>query len=443
MLWFKSESLEDFLNNTLYFLLVLICTLSILLAWKFHVDWYWIALGVLPVFTIGLWFIALIKQRVLRTFTRACLYAEAIAKGEFEQFTKASFSEGKVSELYQHLALLSNNLQKKSSSTQAPELLHLLNALPTPVILLNQAAEITYANQALYEYAQCQPTDNDAHVISKLNLIKRKVNEQDRNMEWQLASEHLHMQLLSSQLACNNLDEEKHEADNSSLLIFIDLSSSQEGIKDQARAQLIERIYTLGMNTLTPIVSLVEHMKNENQASANTSPNFVASCHAIKSSCETFTRGIARYMGFVSNTQLNQRLVPLGELLAPHQTQYSELTVKNTRDLENIWCDVEQIQPVIFDLIQNAYEANAKNVSVNLTKHEQYAVLEVIDDGDGFNCITQDLTPFSTTKADAEHEGLSLYFAKSIIERHAGVFECHNNAQQGATVMMLLPFANV
>ena len=44
-----------------------------------------------PLFLICLWFVTLIKQRVLCTFTRTCLYAEAIAKGEFSQFTKSPF----------------------------------------------------------------------------------------------------------------------------------------------------------------------------------------------------------------------------------------------------------------------------------------------------------------------------------------------------------------
>lgn len=439
MLWLKNESLEGFLKFSLLFLVLIICSLYTLLAWKFELAWHWIVVGEFPVILLCLWFVALIKQRVLRTFTRVCLYTEAIAKGEFEQFTKSPFSQGKVNELYQHLSLLSDNLQANTLTDEPKELFNLLNVLPAPVLIVNQDSEIRYANAALYEYTQCTPTNNDFDVISKLNLV-------NKNKTWQLASESSALQVLSSHV---ELEEKAQQ-----LLIFIDYSSSQYELKAEARHQLIERIHALAINTITPIASLSEHVKNQHLCdehlqseylqrsdSSSESDSIIKSCDAIAQSCENFSKGISRYMGFAKDISFNPQWITVSELLAPHQKNHPDLTLDIEQALTQVWCDVEQVQKILFDVIENAYEANAQKVNIVLNKHEEYAVLEIIDDGKGFKCTTQALEPFSSTKPQAE--GLSLYFAKSIIENHSGFFECQNNEVAGATIMMILPFPSI
>lgn len=416
MLWLKNDSLESFLTVSLLFLVVIICTLSILLAWKFQLAWHWIVLEALTVFFLCFWFTALIKQRVLRVFTRACLYAEAIAKGELEQFTTSPFRQGKVNELYEHLALLSGSFQ---ANTLNNELKALLNLLPTPVLIINQASEVNFANKALYEYAECQQSVNDLELIAKLNL-------ENKNKAWQLTKERAGVKVLSSQIV--------REDDIQQLFIFIDFLSTQRELKVQTRHQLVECIHTLGINTLTPIASLSEHLREEHKSS----PSIIQSCEAISQSCESFLAGISRYMGFSKNTDLSPQWILASVLLEPYQKNYPDINFDIDQALKYIWCDAGKIQKILFDLIQNAYEAKANNVNVVLIKHEQYAVLEVIDDGEGFNSIEPPLEPFSTTKLGAD--GLSLYFAKHIIESHSGVFEHQNNVERGATIMIILPF---
>lgn len=420
MLWFKNESLESFLKFNLFFLVILICTLYTLLAWKFQLPWHWIAAGEVLVFLTSLWFVTLIRQRVARTFTRACLYTEAMAKGEYEQFKKAAYHKGKVAELYAHLSLLSENLQAHAAEHEQSALFNLLDSLATPVLILNSTSVISYANQAVYDFTQGTDDNDDIEVIQGLNI-------EAQDDLWQLSSSSTGMQLLTSTLMIKGVQQQ--------LLIFVDTSLSQTAIKEQAWQQLIERIYTLGVNTLAPIASLSEQLKDVHSEV----PYITESCDAITQSCESFNNGLVRYLNFSSEAVANPQWILIAELISPHQQYYPSLIINIDPSLSKVWCDVEALQQVLFNLLHNAYEVHAEEVSLSFLQHEQYVVIEIVDDGEGFMNIEQVATPFHTSKANSE--GLSLYFAKSVIDSHSGLFECQNNVGKGANVMIALPLS--
>ncbi|HVP66750.1 MAG TPA: ATP-binding protein [Anaeromyxobacteraceae bacterium] len=106
-----------------------------------------------------------------------------------------------------------------------------------------------------------------------------------------------------------------------------------------------------------------------------------------------------------------------------------------------------QIQQVLMNLVQNAYDATAGEVSprleVNAREEGGEAVLEFRDNGPGI--ASEDLPrifdPFFTTKPVGKGTGLGLTISYGIVERHGGRLAASNHPDGGALFTLRLPLS--
>lgn len=102
--------------------------------------------------------------------------------------------------------------------------------------------------------------------------------------------------------------------------------------------------------------------------------------------------------------------------------------------------DYDKLKQVFINLIKNSYEANAKNISIDIKKNSNYLKIKVIDDGCGISKM--DLKKignvFYTTKVTGTGIGVSL--SKEIIKLHDGELSYDSVINKGTTATMILPF---
>jgi light-regulated signal transduction histidine kinase (bacteriophytochrome) len=107
-----------------------------------------------------------------------------------------------------------------------------------------------------------------------------------------------------------------------------------------------------------------------------------------------------------------------------------------------VWGIVGQLQQILAHLVSNALDAALVGGNVRLRAEKVANEIEilVIDDGVGMSEIEQShlFQPFYSTKGDLGN-GLGLYIAKEIAERHKGRFLIESKPGSGTTVRLRLP----
>lgn len=109
-------------------------------------------------------------------------------------------------------------------------------------------------------------------------------------------------------------------------------------------------------------------------------------------------------------------------------------------------CDADGIQECVLNLIFNALDAvgdgAGERVSLRLTEEEEWARLDVEDDGMGMEgeVLRQVFEPFFTTKPEGKGTGLGLALAVRGIRMHGGFIRARSEgAGQGACFEVRLP----
>lgn len=124
------------------------------------------------------------------------------------------------------------------------------------------------------------------------------------------------------------------------------------------------------------------------------------------------------------------------------------LTVRPQDNNMIIVCNENQIEQVLFNLINNAMYAIDKNGQINVNLYcddflkRTHIVIE--DDGKGISSknVEKIFDPFFTTKPGAQGTGLGLALCKKIIMEHGGDISVKSVENQGTTFDAWLPIGN-
>ena len=101
--------------------------------------------------------------------------------------------------------------------------------------------------------------------------------------------------------------------------------------------------------------------------------------------------------------------------------------------------DYDKLKQVLMNLIKNSYEAECKNIKINIKTNDEYLKVEVIDDGKGIS--KEDLKRigeiFYTTKVSGTGIGVSM--SKEIIKLHNGKLYYDSVLNKRTTATIVLP----
>ncbi len=417
----KTDSLEAYLQYKLLWFFIPIALFFGLWTWQVAVKWQWIFLGELVILALCLWLNAKIKTRVIKAFTRATLHIDAIAQEDYNQFAKSAFSSGKVKEFHQQLKQLSAQLQtQKSRHDQHAFLVYQLIAqLATPVLVFDHKQQLSFGNDAFTQLFK-QPWQMLRHASADLLELEFiagawQFKESSRRKMWQIrSSEFLN-------------DGQTHQ-----LLVFINIESALRENQLKAWQQIIRVLTHEIRNSLTPVSSMAETLlgKTDNERDKMI-------LNVITERCLHLQNFVNRYGSLSQEYQLSSQWLSVALITKSVANMYQSLEISCAGNATEIWADREFFAQVIINLVKNSQEAGATKVALNFAKQEQFTVIEVVDNGQGFSNLENLFVPLYTTKLQGQ--GIGLSFCRRVIEQHHGVLELHNNDQQGVTVMMILP----
>jgi len=116
---------------------------------------------------------------------------------------------------------------------------------------------------------------------------------------------------------------------------------------------------------------------------------------------------------------------------------------KHFGELPPIYAYAGQLSQVFINIIMNAVQAMPVDETLKIVtqKKGENIRIDFIDSGPGIaeENLGKLFDPFFTTKDIGEGTGLGLYISHSIIHRHAGTIEAHNNEGGGAFFTITLP----
>jgi two-component system nitrogen regulation sensor histidine kinase NtrY len=209
------------------------------------------------------------------------------------------------------------------------------------------------------------------------------------------------------------------------------------------------------MNSVTPIVSLAETMKDivENEIKANNQKE-QESIDDLKDALQTVQRrgsGIMKFVNayreFTSIPTPNKYYATASQLLKTLEGIFAqkalESKVKISYEVESdfeTFIDIEQIEQVLINIVKNAFEVEneSENKTISITVHTENGTktIEIADNGLGIEKELQEkiFIPFYTTKKTGSGIGLSL--SRQIMQLNDGNINFYQNQPSGAVFVL-------
>jgi two-component system, NtrC family, nitrogen regulation sensor histidine kinase NtrY len=203
------------------------------------------------------------------------------------------------------------------------------------------------------------------------------------------------------------------------------------------------------MNSVTPIVSLSETMKDiiELDLANAADPQEKAAIEDLKNASSTIinrSKGIMKFVNayreFTNIPLPNRSEITASQLLQRVQTLFeqqagAEIRFEIKKDFK-LFVDPDQIEQVLINIIKNAIEAdyggNRPLINVTATVRARIKSIEIADNGLGLppELADQIFVPFYTSKPTGTGIGLSL--SRQIIQLHEGTLHYSPNVPRGA-----------
>ena len=147
------------------------------------------------------------------------------------------------------------------------------------------------------------------------------------------------------------------------------------------------------------------------------------------------------------NKELMDFSLLLDDVVETLDLSFRESNVKiNSPKVDNeliIDGDYDKLKQVLINIIKNSYEADAKNIDINIKKNSSYLKVIIKDDGKGItkNDLKRIGELFYTTKLAGTGIGVGL--SKRILEMHDGNLSYDSLINKGTTATIILPLKYV
>ena len=230
------------------------------------------------------------------------------------------------------------------------------------------------------------------------------------------------------------------EGKEAKIITFNDISSTLEEAENDSWTRLIRVLTHEIMNTVTPIASLSEALKDvegeELQAGLETISTSSRSLIKFVNSYRDLTRVSAPVKKAFFVRDLISNVLELSRL----KLSESECTATFTEKQDDIllYADQGQISQILINLIKNAVQAGAKNIALTADiDSNDSVIIDVTNDGSPISPSSQEeiFVPFFTTKQDGTGIGLSL--SKQIMRLHGGNIRLSKSDEYGTTFTLI------
>lgn len=314
----------------------------------------------------------------------------------------------------------------------------IFHQIPTGIVVIDGQGMVTDCNQSAEKILNTSllnqswvtviqkcfsPKEDDGHEISLKN--GRRVN-----------------------IAVQSFDSRPGE-----LIVINDLTVTRKFEYEKERqnrlVEMGEMVAHLAHQIRTPLASAMLHLNNLNNPSIsddkkNTIINKIKICHEnIEQQIQDlllFSRG---GNSLIQQTSIDNLLNRIQEKISPKLNLFqASLFVESIHRECEICCNIDSLEGAICNLIDNALNANAKRLMLNINKKENEVVITLIDDGNGIShaVINKVTRPFFTTRANGT--GLGLAVVDAVVKSHKGKMKIYSQEGQGSTFIINIPLIN-
>jgi signal transduction histidine kinase len=206
------------------------------------------------------------------------------------------------------------------------------------------------------------------------------------------------------------------------------------------------------LNAIMGFSRLIEEMATDNDELHTYAKYINGEAHNMN---ELFSELLKSAANDATELEINKSIFDLVELATSilisftHSFQIKKqgIDFKSRYEKLLISADKQKIKEIIENLISNAikYSPHKKNISVRINSEELNAIIEVIDEGQGFS--REDLTKIfgkyqklSAKPTNNETStGLGLYIIKKIIDNHGGKISVTSELGKGSAFRVIIP----
>ena len=208
-------------------------------------------------------------------------------------------------------------------------------------------------------------------------------------------------------------------------------------------------------NPLTPIklsAQRIDHSISGKKSNYNKSNSFKECVDTIIRQVANIEKLVSEFSNFARMPQSKIEKVNLEKII---QTQINTQKIANKNVKFNLFsnekdiyihCDFDQISRLFMNILKNSVESASKKkkeISVNLLKEKNYVLIDVDDNGSGFDGINADIffEPYMTKKMHGT--GLGLAICKKIVEDHNGEIELLESFRLGGARVRIKLYINI
>ena len=381
------------------------------------------------------------SARAMAQFIWSVRYSEFLSSSTSNPNTTQPLPEELLAEMQDALEHYRSNLQKKESQLQYFQAL--ANHIDMAILVYTPDGQMEWINEAakrLIHREHPRTVDDLANFHPDLPAKLHTLKAGDLSV-WQIKEEEETVQLALSGM--------EFIIQGRKLLIagMKNIHSALDSRETEAWQKLIRVLTHEIMNSITPIISLTELLTKyadglEGDEETKTE---------IKQMLQTIGRrgsGLVRFMNsYREVSHLPQPLLKLysaeellGETVQLMQNETSDLHLSLPAVTLRFIADKEQIEQVLINLIRNARENEATQITLSAgITPGNHLFLRVTDNGTGIEPEVQEriFIPFFTTKPTGSGIGLSL--CKQIMALHDGSINVKSELGKGSCFILTFP----
>lgn len=378
-------------------LIIFVCLLWSTCTDQTIVSSFWLTIVLMLLMLVGnLQFYRIVRSELQQVNA----HINVLLHDDHQSYFRSCYRNGESAEVFDGLQQLSEKLhqQKLRYDRHVFLVYQLIEQLDTPVLILNQKRQLTFANENFSQLYQT-PWQNFRYGSSELLHLTKEdgqwlFNKSELAEQWQIR----HSEFVDQGV--------QHE-----LLVFINISSALRDNQLRAWQQVIRVLSHEIKNSLAPVSSIAEtvgDMVADTQVEKG--------MDAITQRCQQLTLFVDRYGDIAKPLSLNCDWHQSKVLFASLLPLFDSLTITLNVEAEYLWCDDNFLHQVMINILRNATEANADKVDITGVKHQHTVTITVTDNGDGFSHTENAFIPLYTTKPNGQ--GIGLSFCKRIVEQH-------------------------
>ncbi len=312
----------------------------------------------------------------------------------------------------------------------------LYNQLPTGVVIIDGYGLVEACNQSAISFLGEQ-------------IVGQKWLEVIRNNFAPQADDGHEMSLIDGRRLNVRIQSLQHRPGEMIVLTDITLTRTfeQERARMMRLQEIGEMLAHLAHQIRTPLASAMLYLKNlqHPNISEEKQNNFIEKisyCH------QNIAQQIQDLLFFAKGGESVLQVINLGTLISEverksevkiSQTE-AELLIENQAGDLSFLCHIESLEGALSNLVDNALNANAKKVYINIINQDNETIIfNVIDNGDGMDDITLNkvLMPFYTTRAKGT--GLGLAVVDAVAKAHHGEVKVLSKEGIGSTFSIQMP----